>query len=278
VGVSFAPKLNEEHMEKISKQLTFEKISSQNILIIKNISGSISVEGYQGDQVLVDINKLIKAENKTDLGEGIKDISLGLINTGDSILLYTDSPYATLTRKNGKISYQWDNDYGDIDYDFSFDYTVKIPFGTQLNVSTVNDGHVRITDTKSTVRAGNVNGSVYLEKVSAVSKASTVNGVVECEIIAKPDKNCSFNTINGDIKIVVPSDLSADVTYKTMNGDFYTNFDIEILPFKVKRTEEKSKSGTTYKIERNPNFRIGGGDVNIKFRTINGDMILKKTK
>ena len=51
VGVSFAPKLNEEHMEKISKQLTFEKISSQNILIIKNISGSISVEGYQGDQI-----------------------------------------------------------------------------------------------------------------------------------------------------------------------------------------------------------------------------------
>jgi len=277
-GLNYTPGANEEQKEKISKTFTFDGTSDKNLLIIKNIHGSILIEGHQANQVLVDVDKVIEAKSQKDLQEGIRDISLGVINTGDSIILYTESPYASLKCKNGKVSYQWDNCFGDIDYSYNFDYSVKVPYGTMVCVSTVNQGNVKIVDTRANVRAGNVNGSVYLEKISAVTKATTVNGVVEGEIIKKPLEDCLFKTINGDIKITFPSDLSADVSYKTMHGDFYTDFDIEVLPSKVQSIEEKSKSGTTYKIEKNPKFRIGDGDVNISFKTINGDMILKMTK
>jgi len=272
------PGVKEEHNEKISKTLTFDGTSRQNLLVIKNIHGSILVEGTQSNQVLVDVDKHIEAESTKDLEEGIRDITLGEINTGDSIILYTNSPYATLKRKNGKISYNWENDFGDIDYEFNFDYSVKVPFGTLVYVSTINNGDVKVVDTRAAVRAGNVNGSVYLEKITEVTKATTVNGVVECEITEKPVEDCSFNTINGDIRISFPSNLSADVSYTTMHGDFYTDFDFEILPNKIEKTEEKSKSGTTYKIEKYPKFRIGDGDIQIWFKTLNGDMILKMGK
>ena len=276
--VPVAPGAKEEHKEKISKILTFDGTSRQNLLVIKNIHGSILVEGTQNNQVLVDVDKRIEAESREDLEEGIRDITLGVLNTGDSIILYTDSPYATLTRKNGKISFRWENDCGDIDYDFNFDYSVKVPFGTVVHVSTVNNGEVKVVDTRAAVQAGNVNGSVYLEKITEVTKATTVNGVVECEITDKPVGDCKFNTINGDIRITFPPDLSADVSYTTMHGDFYTDFDFEILPNKIEKTEEKSKSGTTYKIEKYPKFRIGDGDIQIWFKTLNGDMFLKMGK
>ena len=277
-GVPLNSGIGEEHKEKISKTFTFESASNQNLLIIKNIQGSILVEGYQANQVTVDVDKRIKAESLTDLEEGVRDISMGVINTGDSIILYTDSPYTTVKRKNGKVSYRWDSEFGDIEYEFNFDYTVKVPFGTRINVSTVNDGDVKVVDTRARVRAGNVNGSVYLEKTTAVTKATTVNGVVECEILQKPVEDCSFNTINGDITITFPKDLSADVSYDAMHGDFYTDFNFEVLPSKIETSKEDSKSGTTYKIEKNPKFRIGDGDIKMLFKTINGDMILKMAK
>ena len=166
----------------------------------------------------------------------------------------------------------------DINYRFNFDYMVKVPFATGLNISTINKGDVTIEDIKATVRAGNVNGSVYLEKILAVTRASTVNGNVEVEITRKPADDCTFNTVNGEIKITIPKDLSADVSYKSMHGDFYTDFDVEFLPNEVESTKESSESGTTYKIEKNPTFRIGDGDVKMWFQTINGDMILKMAK
>jgi len=272
------PGVKEEHKEKISKTLNFDVASRQNLLIIKNIQGSILVEGIQTSQVLVDVDKRIEAESANNLEEGIRDITLGVISTRDTIILYTDSPYATLERRNGKVSYQWKNNDRDINYEFNFDYSVKVPVGTLVQVSTINNGDVKVVDTRAAVRAGNVNGSVYLEKITGVTKATTVNGVVECEITEKPVEDCSFNTINGDIRITFPSNLSADVSYTTMHGDFYTDFDFEILPNKIEKTTSTSESGTTYKIEKYPKFRIGDGDIQIWFKTLNGDMILKMGK
>jgi len=275
IGLHHAPAEDVEHKEKISKTFTFEGSGDQNILIIKNINGSIRIEGTQANQVSVDVEKVIEAESQKSLEEGIRDITLGVITVPDSIILFTDSPYATVKRKNGKVSYQWDNDFRDAGYDFNFDYTVKVPYGTRLDISTVNHGEVRIVDTRSTVSASNVNGSVYLEKTAEVKRASSVNGTVECEITKKPTQDCFFNTINGDIKIITPSNLSADVSYSAMHGDFYTDYEIEILPYRIENTRENSGSGTSYRIEKNPQFRIGEGGVHMLFTTLNGDMILK---
>ena len=275
IGLPHNQEVNLEHKEIISRTLTFEGAGDRNILIIKNINGSVLIEGTRETQVSLEVEKEIKAESQKDLEEGIQDITLGVISVPDTIILYTDSPYATLERRNGKVHYRWDNDFGEIDYNFSFDYIVKVPYGTRLDISNVNKGDVRIIDTRSMVSASNVNGSVYLEKTSAVKKVSAVNGKVECEITDKPTQDCFFNTVNGEIKIITPSSLSADVSYTTMHGDFYTDYDIELLPYRTESTKNTTEGGTEYRIEKDPQFRIGNGGVHMLFTTINGDMILK---
>jgi DUF4097 and DUF4098 domain-containing protein YvlB len=269
----------EEHTEKITRELRFEKQDENNLLMVKNINGSINVNGYSGNDVLIAVEKIIKADSERELEEGKNDIRLGVIETGDSIILYLDSPYCILMRKRGKISYHCDWDDSDYDYDFRLNFTIKVPYGTILNVSTVNKGDVNINDPRAKVHAGNVNGSVYLKDISDVTKASTVNGVIKANYTRNPEGNCSYSTVNGDITLTFLPDLSADVTYKTLNGDFYTNFDnIEYLANKVKTEKKQTSKGTSYKIEKNPVFRIGEGDIQLKFNTINGDMIIKKTE
>ena len=268
-----------EYTEKITKKLRFEKVNEKNLLLLKNINGSVNVEGYSGDQVLVEVEKIIRADSNKDLEEGKNDIRLGIIETGDSIILYVDSPYSILKRKHGKISYHWDWDDSDYNYDFRLNFTIKVPYGTTLKVSTINNGDVSINDPRARVYAGNVNGSIYLKDISGVTKANTVNGKIEANYTRNPEGDCSYSTVNGDITLIFLSDLSADVTYKTLNGDFYTNFNnIEYLANKVERVKKETEKGTSYKIEKNPAFRIGKGNIQLKFKTINGDMIIKKLR
>ncbi len=268
----------EEKKEKITRELSFESLDENKLLLIWNINGSIDVEGYSGNSVLIVVEKTITADAEQDLDEGISDIQLGVLETGDSIILYMDTPYSELIRKKGRVNFMMDFNGSDINYDFNMDYTIKIPYGLKLNVSTVNNGNVSIRDPRSEVQASNVNGSVYLENISGITRANTVNGVIEANYTRNPEGDCKYSTINGDIILTFLPNLSADISYKTMNGDVYTNFNnIEYLAPRVKTEKKETKWGTTYKIEQNPSFRIGEGDIELEFRTLNGDMIIKKT-
>ena len=87
-----------------------------------------------------------------------------------------DSPWSEFIMKNGKMKFFIDFNGADIKYDFNMDYTIKIPFGLKLDVSTVNNGDVSISDPRSEVQASNVNGSVYLENISdAIRNGETFN-------------------------------------------------------------------------------------------------------
>jgi hypothetical protein len=48
--------------ETITKELTFLKISSDNILVVDNIYGSINVEGYNGDTIKIEVVKTVYAD------------------------------------------------------------------------------------------------------------------------------------------------------------------------------------------------------------------------
>jgi len=268
----------QEYKEKITRELSFEKQDVNNLLMVKNIFGSIEVEGYLGEKILVEVEKTINARSGKDLEEGKSDIQLGILEAGDTIILYMDSPYSILSRKKGKVSYHVDFNDSDFDYESNLDFTIKVPYGINLHLSTVNNGNVSVTDPRADVCTHNVNGSIYLEKNSGITRANTINGVIEANYTKNPEGNCSYSTINGDITLTFLPDLSADITYKTLNGDVYTNFDnIEYLAHKVKTEKKQTRNGTSYKIEKNPSIRIGEGEIELEFSTINGDMIIKKS-
>jgi hypothetical protein len=62
-----------------------------------------------------------------------------------------------------------------------------------------------------------------------------------------------------------------------MNGEFYTDFqNVQVMPSRVTKSENKSGSGTTYKLSKNSDIRFGTGGKTFKFETLNGNVYIKK--
>ena len=261
----------QEFKEHIHKE--FVPKSAHAVLAVYNISGSIKVVGYAGDKVIFDVDKTISAKNSNDLETGKKEFSFEFEQTTDTIEAYISEP---------EDSRPYDDDRGHwrehrIRYRYNLEFTIKVPFTMNLCVSTVNNGDINVSDVTGRLDVSNVNGSISVAGAKGITDAHTVNGNVTVTYNAVPQDESSYNTINGDLRVTYPSALSADLEFKSLNGNFYTDFsDVEILPFKVIKSDEQNDGGTMYKLDKNSNFRFGKGGKIFKFETLNGNVYIKK--
>jgi DUF4097 and DUF4098 domain-containing protein YvlB len=273
--------------EKITKELTFEKKSAANTVLLANINGNIKIMGYDGDKILVEVNKKITAKTETRLEKGKKEIQLGIIDRADTLILYVDGACNNFGRQNSKNhrhgrqegwGYNWNDCNGRnscrMDYDYKMDFTLKVPSGVNLLVSTVNDGDITVENMKGAVYADNVNGSIKLSNLVREVKATTINGDVDVDYSRNPDKDSRFYTLNGDINANFQKGLGASVSFESFNGSFYTNIDqLESLP--VALLKEQQGDGIKYKVNGN-RYKVGKGGVNLEFETFNGNVYVKE--
>ncbi len=277
------------HTEKITRELAFEKKSAANTLMIFNINGDVVVTGHSGDKVIVEVEKIIKGKTEARLEKGRQEIQLGVVDRADSLFLYVQgvcSEFGRLRKKENWQSkwngwgYNWSNCNGrdcDKEYDYEMNFTVKIPAGVHVYASTVNDGDVEITNTTGYVLADNVNGSIRLKNIAGATHASTINGDVDIDYTNNPTIDCRYYSLNGDINAYFVKGLSAQVSFDSFNGDFYTNVDeLENMPVTMeKKTTDK---GVKYKISGS-RYKVGrGGAMLLDFETFNGNVYLKEKK
>jgi len=270
--------------EKIVRDFAFEKKSVDNALMIANINGNISVQGYDGDKILVEVTKTINAKTQARLEKGKADIQLGVIDLADSLILYVSGECGNFTKqvsRNGHHNrkywgYSWNNGCQDChqEYSYKMDFTVKIPNGVNLTVSTVNDGDVEVENVNGTVIANNVNGSIRMKNLVRGTEASTINGDVDIEYAKNPPQDCRFYTLNGDINAWFQKGLAANLSFESFNGSFYTNIDkLESMPVTVEKKD--SSKGMKYKVNDN-RFKVGAGGALLDFETFNGNVYLKE--
>jgi len=264
----------QEFKDHIKKEFTLRKSALNSVLTIYNFSGSIKVEGYSGDKVIMDIDEKITAKNETQLEKGKKEFKMVFEQNDDTVTFYIAEPYDTRPYRDS-INRRYDD--RDIRYNCNLEFVLKVPFSMNLNVSTVTDGDVDITDISGRLSAHNVNGSIKIINAKNTTNAHTINGNITINYIDNPKEESNYYTLNGDLRITYLPDLSADMQFKTMNGHFYTDFtNAEVLPVRVTKTKEKEGEGTVYKLGKSRDVRIGAGDKTFKFETLNGNVYIKK--
>jgi DUF4097 and DUF4098 domain-containing protein YvlB len=171
---------------------------------------------------------------------------------------------------------RWNNDR-EIDYRYEFDFVVKVPYAINLHVGTVNNGSMTVEDVTGPLNVNNVNGPITLKNVKGTTRARTVNGNVDATYAANPPGASSYHTINGKIRVHYPASLGADLHFKSMHGEFLTDFpNAEMLPVKVTKNKEGSGGGTVYRLSKDTAVRIGKGGPDFHFETLNGDVIVSK--
>jgi hypothetical protein len=271
VGLVLACAQSPVRAQDFKEHITKEFTATNGTLAIYNINGFIKVEGYSGDKVVLSVDKTITAKDKDALETGKKEFKVEFQQKGDSIIAYIAEPFDSRPNQNRKERNQ------KIQYDFTLDFTVKIPYQMNLHASTVNRGNVDVKDVGGKLKTTNVNGAITIMNAKGETNAHTINGDVVINYLTIPPDKSAYYTLNGNIRISYPANLSADLQFKSFHGEFYTDFpNTEVLPVQVTKNQERRGEATVYKLDKNTAIRIGKGGRTFRFETFNGNIYIKK--
>ena len=260
-----------QESEDIQKTFTFQNPAAEKTFIVDNIFGSIHVEGTRSKEVQITIHKTIKAKNKDRLEKAKEEVSLDITEDGNIIELYVDGPFRhSEDRKNVNMPCN-------PGYEVHYDFDIKVPFQTELCLHTVTDGQISVKNIEGDFDIKNVNGRINLTEMAGSGTAHTVNGKVEASFVENPKTDCSFKTLNGDVRLLFQPDLSADFRIKSFTGDAFSDFAVSYLPSKP-GTSYRDKGKYVYKSDKMTGIRIGKGGPEIEMDTMNGDILIEKTK
>lgn len=230
------------------------RIPAGRWLYVRNMNGSIRVERATADKAEVTAVKRWRRGDPEDvrievekLGSGDNDVIICAFWTENASC--DEDGY----RSRGEGWRHRDNDT-------SVEFTVRLPDGVRLGVSTVNGG-LRVSGATSEVRASTVNGGVEATSSGGPVRASTVNGDIEVRMRNLGDGDLEYSTVNGSITVDVPDNLDAVIDMRTVNGSLSADFPITLNG----RVNPRHLRAT-----------IGKGGRRIKFETVNGSVDLRK--
>jgi hypothetical protein len=262
-----------EFKEKMNREFKLSGDAAHGILFIYNVSGFVKVEGYPGNQVILELDKTISADDDKNLETGRKEFTLSFSQNSDTISAYISSPFDSRPHRNWKSNNEWH----DNEYSFNVDFTVKVPYGMNLHISTVNDGIITVNNVSGNLHVNNVNEEISIKNAKGKTYAHTVNGDVSVSYLANPPEESSYYTINGDIRVSYQPGLSADLQFKSMNGEFFTDFtETELLPATTRKIKEEKGGAAVYKLNSVTTVRFGKGGIRFRFETLNGNIYIKK--
>jgi DUF4097 and DUF4098 domain-containing protein YvlB len=258
-----------EFKETINKTFT---VKPTDILAIYNVHGPIKIEGYEGDKVQIEVEKTISAKNNADLEMGKKEFDLVISHQNDSLIAYIKEPNDSRPHQNNNR-----NDDQENKYLYKLNFTIKVPKSMNMAISTITNGDINIANIDGKIKANNINGKIILENVKQAYDVHTINGDVSINFVSSPPDNAKFYTLNGKMTIKLPTDFSADCSFKSFQGEFFTDFEnTEKLPNKIIKTTVVKNGKTIQKLNKTDVIRFGSGGKNINFETFNGNIYIKK--
>ncbi|MET1258276.1 MAG: DUF4097 family beta strand repeat protein [Flavobacteriaceae bacterium] len=145
---------------------------------------------------------------------------------------------------------------------------IYLPKTQKVSVKTTWHGNMKISGFSSEIEANaQLNGSVYIENVNGPVTANALNGTVEVIFDAINQASpISIFTTNGTVDVSLPQNTPANLSMSSWNGDVYSNFDIS----------KPSKEGMRSVAGRKVTGVINNGGVDIKLRSTNGNIYLRK--
>ena len=232
------------------------KISVQNTkegkLILKNFSGELPVEGYSGSEIIITSNseKFTPPERAKGLtavypsGSDNTGIGLDVQKTGNQIVVTCLLPF---TNRG--------------------DYKIMVPDNLALEVESGCEraSQISVSGTKNEIEIKNCH-DIILKSVTGPLILSTISGNIDVTFSTiNTEKPFSVNTISGDIDITLPSKTPTDLSLRTINGGFYSDFE-----FSDTRKDLKKIGGNEM------NFALNGGGQKFSIVTVSGNIYLRK--
>ena len=224
-------------------------------LRIRNTNGSITVVPSTNGRTA-----RVRAATRWRRGNPERDLKFVAVGAGNDATICahwgdgTCSATAyTNTRKRGFAAWFFKRRRTDARVDF----TVEVPPGTRIDVSSVN-GELAVT-AQSPVKAHTVNGGIQVATAIGPAEAKTVNGDVDVRMTTIGGAgDVRAESTNGDVSVYAPQSLDGKVSMRTTNGDVTTWF-----PLTVQGTSKRRLEGV-----------LGARSRDVVVKSVNGDVTL----
>lgn len=228
-------------------------------LNVSLVTGSITVEAHSGNSVVVEA---VAPEPPQGRGPATKDGLRRIPATGAGMEIEEENNVVTVGADSPTLP---------------LNLRIQVPAQTSLRLATVNAGHIKITGVRGDHELSNTNGSIEARQVAGSVVAHTVNGRVLVTFTSiTPDKAMAFSTLNGDIDVTFPGNTRANLRMESQNGDIYTDFDVAMRERAAESKEGRSGGRYRVTVERAVTGSINGGGPEVRFKTFNGDVHLRR--
>ena len=308
---TFSASVHSEGQYEDSMKMEFTEPSKPGRVEVTSGRGNITINGYDGREVIIrtksDIENMVNPP-EDEKAKGLKRISgtnfyvdLNKEENAivisrplkDEIELFIQVPFNTSLKIGG------DN--------FLMPGT-QISTGTSLKIKSNNDvisevaprqffavsgrileGNVDINNISGQIEINTIKGNISLLGISgAVTVNATQGDILAIFESIDQEKPLYFSTVSGDIDVTFPSNIKTDLTLSSVDGNMYTDFDINIV--KRSRTPTIQMMDTTNYTGSSltlPDIGFGkntitgtinGGDLEVQMKTVNGNIYIRKGK
>ena len=229
-----------------------ERMAAGRVIEVRGVNGRVQAEGTTGSEVEVVATKSARRSNP-------ESVRIEVVRHAEGVTVCAVYPSSNADKPNscgpggsGSMNVK--------DNDVQVDFAVRVPACVRFAGRTVNGG-VEATGLQADAEAYAVNGGVRVS-TTGLARASTVNGSVIVEMgRADWQDELEFQTVNGQINVLFPATLSADVRAETLNGSISTDFPMTVQGSAGRRRLEGV---------------IGGGGRTLRLRTVNGGVEIRR--
>jgi hypothetical protein len=225
--------------ETIEKTFEFEPNGK---IQLSNINGDVSISACDCSQVSL-------TAKITASSQAVRDRIL--IDINDS----TD--HLTIKTKYSKQQQRsLNNQYSEVNY------LLTVPKGVALDSIDLVNGDLVVKGVSGSLKANLVNGELTSDGHTSTTQVDMVNGDMTLRFEnLNHAENISLKSVNGAIKLYLPTDAGAQVNAETVSGKISNDFGIKVIKHKYVGSEMQGK--------------IGSGNTTVYLNTVNGKIALK---
>lgn len=221
--------------EKITKNFD---VNSNSQFLINNINGSVEIKQWNQNKIAIEAFK--EADNQKDL---------------DKMVLKIDQSKNKVTVETEYLEKN-SHHHGS----GSVDFIIHLPSEMGSTRVELVNGSLAIGNISGDLDADLVNGSIKINELTGNAKLQSVNGSIKVSYVEAEDtvQDIDISTVNGSIKLKLPSSIDAKVEAETMHGSLKSDFGLNV--------EKSMFTGKTME------GQIGTGDIQIELDSINGSI------
>ncbi len=230
-------------------------------IVVEGLLGELTFEGHNGTDILIEAQNYKGVPERAD---GLKAIYNGATeNTGVGLNINTVEDVIYI--------------YGANKQSEEASYTIKVPYSLSLKVNYSNPfidfDDITFKNIKSEITVKTLDANIHLIDITGPVTSSTIDGNTTAIFTKVNQENpIMLSCIDGEVDITLPADTPADLKFSTVDGEVYTDFDINF----TKVAKRNSSTLNYFGGHNNSKGTINGGGVEITLKSIDGTIYLRK--